>query len=107
MDMGGPRLRPDPGERAERRLFTLDPDLVPLMSFRHDARLSQPRTAFRGASLLTVMHEYFTDRHYLDEWESRQPWSWGSGSIDDEEVAWSRTQVDQVEALQRRLTQSG
>ncbi|GAA0268829.1 hypothetical protein GCM10009527_076380 [Actinomadura nitritigenes] len=155
LDMGGPRLRPDPGERAERRLLTRDPDLVPLMSFGHHARhghgdiqpppaarhggmmicyslrgleargtevygipshlieselsesTSGPRTAVQGASLLTVMHEYFTGYHHSVEWESRQPWSWGANSIDDEELAWSRTQVDQVEALQRRLAQSG
>ncbi|WP_218577026.1 hypothetical protein [Phytohabitans rumicis] len=56
-----------------------------------------------GPSLLTVLHEYVDARHRLDEWEIMQPWNWGAGSIDDEEVEQSRERVAEIEALQREL----
>jgi hypothetical protein len=56
-----------------------------------------------GQSLLTVLHEYVSARHGLDEWEIGQPWNRGAGSIDDTDVAASRERVAVIEALQRRL----
>lgn len=56
-----------------------------------------------GRSLLTVLHEYVTARLRLDEWEIRQPWNRGAGSIDDTDVEASRQCVAKTEALQRRL----
>ncbi|MFC4009855.1 ankyrin repeat domain-containing protein [Nonomuraea purpurea] len=57
-----------------------------------------------GPSLLTVLHEYLTALHHLDEWEFMQPWNWGAGSIDDTTVEESRESVEELEALQRRLS---
>lgn len=56
-----------------------------------------------GPSLLTVLHEYVSARHGLDEWELRQPSNRGAGSIDREEVEGSGQIVAGIEALQRRL----
>lgn len=57
-----------------------------------------------GTSLLAVLHEHLADRLGLDEWEMRQPWNRGAGSIDRQEVDESRAALERVEALQRRPT---
>lgn len=56
-----------------------------------------------GSSLLTVLHQYLSARHQLNEWEVMQPWNRGAGSIDATEVEGSREAVAEIEALQRRL----
>jgi len=56
-----------------------------------------------GPSLLTVLHEHLSARHGLDEWEVRQPWNRGAGSIDRDDVDDSRRIVAGIEALQRRV----
>ena len=56
-----------------------------------------------GPSLLTVLHEHVSAQHALDEWELRQPWNRGAGSIDREEVDDSRRIVAGIEALRRRV----
>ena len=58
-----------------------------------------------GPSLLTVLHEYVSARHRLDEWEIQQPWNRGAGSIDDTDMAASREHVAGIETLQRSIDQ--
>jgi len=58
-----------------------------------------------GQSLLTVLHEHVSGEYRLDEWEARQPWNRGAGSIDHESVEASRRVVAGIEALQRRVEQ--
>lgn len=54
-----------------------------------------------GESLLSVLHEYYVDRYRLDEWESRQPWSWGADTIRPEALEEGRRVVESAEAMQR------
>ncbi|MFC4052616.1 ankyrin repeat domain-containing protein [Actinomadura syzygii] len=54
-----------------------------------------------GDSLLAVLHEHAAALRDLDEWESRQPWSWGADTIDDRQIEASRERVAEIEALQR------
>ncbi|TDB84636.1 hypothetical protein E1264_23970 [Actinomadura sp. KC216] len=56
-----------------------------------------------GDSLLAVLHEYAAAGHRLAEWEIRQPWNRGAGSIDESEVEGARRSVETIEALQRRV----
>ncbi|WP_432968497.1 ankyrin repeat domain-containing protein [Dactylosporangium sp. CA-233914] len=58
-----------------------------------------------GDSLLTVLHEYATAVHRLDEWEIVQPWNRGAGSIDDLEVEMSAELVEQIEELRQRVAE--
>lgn len=55
-----------------------------------------------GESLLSVLHEHYLDRYRLDEWESRQPWSWGADTIRPETIEEGRRLVESIEAMQRK-----
>ena len=73
---------------------------VPWDSNDDDRELSVDPT---GESLLTVLHEHVSAEYDLDEWEARQPWNRGAGSLDQEDVARSRRVVTGIEELQRRV----
>jgi hypothetical protein len=131
LDHGGPASKPDSMDKTERRIFALDPDLIPLVwlidsKVKHGGqivcyRLDELRSgrttvlgiwrrvdpndrAVRcGDSLLTVLHEHLAEIHRVLEWQLYQPSNRGAGSVDDEEVNEARSWVEQVEELQRRL----
>ncbi|WP_370963780.1 hypothetical protein [Amycolatopsis sp. cg9] len=128
---GGPGPAADP---AERRLFTLDPDLLPLMYllgpesvpwddrfllcyrlselragrpavFRLRRQTTRPDKARRlGDSLLSVLHEYHAEQARSVEREQDDPDNWGAGAVPDEEVDAFRALVDRIESLQNEVT---
>lgn len=128
---GGPVPEPDSLDKTERRIFALDPDLVPLMRLLDaDAdhggsivcyRLSEleagrstifgiwwrvePGDQARryGDSLLSVLHEYHADIHRRLAARLDELSNRGAGSVDAEEVDEAWTAVEQVEELQRAV----
>lgn len=131
-DRGGPAAVPTSMIDTELRLFSEDPDLMPL--FRMPAvafdtpdqvvcyRLSALRegrsTAFWlpqsapareaqrcGETMLEVLHgEHFRAVRRLQE-EQNDPSNWGAGSVDDEEVEEAYEALERVRELQRRAVE--
>ncbi|WP_194906329.1 hypothetical protein [Catenulispora rubra] len=72
---------------------------------RHAAEAAEGELSVElsGSSILDVIHDYVTVQLRLDEWEIRQPGSWGADSIDESDVEGSRQAAAQIEALQREV----
>jgi hypothetical protein len=120
-------------EPTERRLFSLEADLVPLVRLLgHGAgsegdnavlcyrltELSAGRATIfdvrekarrrneierRGDSLLAVLREHHENDLRQVRWQREQPGNWGAGSVDEEQVAESQEMLDVVEELQREV----
>lgn len=127
-----------PGERGApsgelaKRIFTRDPDLVPLVRLIGSRttrerpvicyRLSELRTGGtavfgikataaardpitrHGGSLLEVLHLHHADVLQHVEWLLDQPWNRGFGAEDEKAADEVRSLLDRIEELERQIT---
>jgi hypothetical protein len=121
-----------PSEELEKRIFTRDPDLVPLVRLIGSRttrerpvicyRLSELRagrtTIFgikatatardpitqRGESVLDVLRTHHADVLQHMEWLLDQPWNRGFGPEDQKAVNEVRSLLERIEELQRQAT---
>jgi len=130
---GEPLAEADSMAPIERKLVTLDPDLLPLVSllghggesdddslilcYRFSELSAGRSTIFdvwrkskrrsdvqrRGDSLLAVLHEHHTRWLNHLRSEGEQPGSWGADTVDEERIESAREMVAQVEAMRREL----
>lgn len=130
---GGPPAEADSMAPVERKLVTLDPDLLPLVGLLGHggesdddnlilcyrlSELSAGRSTIfdmwrrsrrrddvqrRGGSLLAVLHEHHTRWLRHLRSEREQPYGWGADTVDEEWIESAQDMVDQVKALPSEL----